>query len=123
MNIKLNGSVFFGGEEIYFEDFEISVDEDLDIPFDDIDEDDYTEDCDLECDGNCYDCEYGDETDDDDDDDVEFDLMEDERFEDYPERYIELLSDFVKSAYDTDFCPYCLASLFDDFLEIYLEGR
>ena len=122
MNITINGDVYITN---YGQTLDELVGEDVNIPFDDFNDDD--EDCDDDCDGNCYDCEYGDEDDDDEDDEeddkIEFDLMEDERFEDYPERYIELLSDFVKSTYDTDFCPYCLASLFDDFLEIYLEGR
>lgn len=100
MNIKLNGSVFFGGEEIYFEDFEISVDEDLDIPFDDIDEDDYTEDCDLECDGNCYDCEYGDETDDDEDLNPLEKLIEE---------YTEILSDECV-------CTDCIKSILQNFV-------
>ena len=117
MNITINGDVFFGGEEIYFEDFEVSVDEDLDTPFDDIDEEDYTEDCALDCEGNCYDCEYGDE-DDEDDDDVEFDLTEDERFEDYSEEYIDLLSKTVKKIYGACGCPACISEILNEFLEI-----
>ncbi|MDD2496334.1 MAG: hypothetical protein PHE29_14240 [Tissierellia bacterium] len=120
MNITINGDVFFGGEEIYFEDFEVAVDEDLDIPFDDLDEEDYTEDCDLECDGNCYDCEYGDE-DDEDDDDVEFDLIEDERFDDYSKEYRGLLTKFVNRIYGADGCPFCLAEVLNEFLDNYLE--
>lgn len=101
MNIKLNGSVFFGGEEIYFEDFEISVDEDLDIPFDDIDEDDYTEDCDLECDGNCYDCEYGDETDDDDD---SLNPLE------------KLIEEYAEFLVDENLCIDCVKNVLENFV-------
>lgn len=69
MNIILNGSVFVKGEEVYFEDFEIEVE---DLLFDDFeDEEDY-------CEG-CYCCE---------DEDEFLDPLE-ERIEEYT----ELLSD------------------------------
>ena len=49
MNITLNGSIFVGGEEVYFEDFEVEISGNLDLPFDDFDDEDY-------CDGDCEDC-------------------------------------------------------------------
>ena len=49
-----------------------------------------------------------------DDVEIEFDLRDDDRFADYPDEYIELLSSFVEEAYKIE-CPHCLASLFDLF--------
>lgn len=105
MNIKLNGSVFVAGEEIYFEDFEVAVDEDLPVyqfeeDDDDIDEDDYTEDCDLECDGNCYDCEYGDEDDEDDD----LNPLE------------KLIEEYVEFLVDEHLCIDCVKNVLENFV-------
>lgn len=73
----------------------------------------------LDCDGNCELCDSCEE-DEYDDVEIEFDLRDDDRFADYPDEYIELLSSFVEEAYKIE-CPHCLASLFDLFLEIHLE--
>lgn len=101
--ITINGDVYVTnyGQPIN----EIVGDE---LPFDD---------CGLDYDLDCELCDLDEE----DEVEIEFDLRDDERFEDYTDEYVELLSDFVKEAYKTDFCPHCLASLFDLFLEIYLD--
>ena len=133
MNIKLNGYMCVNNDEYYFEDLEIKVDEDIDIPFDDIDdfgisgfdkiyddEDDYTEACDSDWDGNCYDCEYGDE-DDDDDDEIDFDLDNDERFDDYSRKYKMFLSEYINRIYSSCGCPYCVCEILDEFRDNVLE--
>ena len=110
MNITLNGSIFIGGEEVYFEDFDVEVNKDLDLPFDYLtdEEEDY-------CDGDCEDCEFCD--DDEDDLEVEFDLDDDERFDNYTDVYKNFLSEYVRKIYGTDFCPYCIAEVLNLFFE------
>ena len=64
MKIILNGSVFVGDEDMYFEDFEIEIEEELD-EFDDFD-----------CDFDCENCDiYEDEDDEDDEDDDDYNII------------------------------------------------
>lgn len=94
MNITLNGSVFIGGEEIYFEDFTIESEEELDLPFDFLtdDEEDY-------CHGYCEDCDFC-------DDEEEFLL---DPLEKLVEEYTELLSDEC-------ICPDCISGILTSFV-------
>lgn len=106
--IKLNGLVIVNNDEMYFQDFTIETDEELDLPFDyltDEEEDYYDCDCD-DCD--CYD---------DDEDEIEFDLDDDERFDNYTDDFKSFLSKYVRKVYDTDFCPYCIADIFSSFYD------
>lgn len=105
--IRLNGSVFIDGEEIHFEDFEIEIDDDLEIPFDDF----YDDDEDEYCHGYCEDCEDEDEF------EIEFDLDDNENFDEYTDTYKETLTRYVHKVYESDLCPHCLAKLFDEFVD------
>ena len=81
----------------------------MDLPFDDYDED-Y---CDIvEHIGDCEDCGLCDC-----EDEVEFDLDDDERFKFYTDEYKEFLSKYANKIYNTDGCPYCIATVFDEFYE------
>lgn len=116
MKLTLNGSIFLSGEEIYFEDLEVEIEEEL--PFTDID--DYYEENDVEdylydeCE-DCNECEGCKEQ------TIEFDLTTDERFVEYHPKYIEFLTAVVKSIYDTDFCPYCVADVIDNAIDDFGE--
>lgn len=55
MNIRLNGLVTINNEELFFEDFDIEISEDLDIPFDFLIDDEEEYDCDIE--GYIEDCD------------------------------------------------------------------
>lgn len=120
MNIRLNGSVWVDDTEILFDNLEIEVDEDLELPFDELDEDDfeefdfYEDDDEDYCDGNC---EYCNDCDSEDDLEVEFDLDDDERFDNYTDDYKNFLSEYVRKIYGTDFCPYCIAEVLNLFFE------
>lgn len=109
MNITLNGSIFIDSKEVYFEDFDVEINEDLDLPFDFLtdDEEDY-------CVGDCEDCEF---CENEDEDKIEFDLDDDERFDSYSQDYKYFLSEHVRKIYDTDFCPHCIAEILDVFYE------
>lgn len=108
--IRLNGSIFIDGVEIYLEDFEIEIDEDLETPFDDFDDDDEDE----YCHGYCEDC---DECEDEDEFEIEFDLDDNENFDEYTDGYKDTLAKYVRKVYETDLCPHCLARLFDEFMD------
>lgn len=105
MNITLNGSIFINGEEIYFEDFDIAIDEDLDLPFDDFDCDieEYIEDCEDcgFCDFDCEDCE-------DDDEEGEF-----REFHNDLDDLLEIYTDIITEAH---ICPECITETLLDFL-------
>ena len=47
----------------FFDNLEIKIDEDIKVPFDDFDDDDFDEDEGYheDCYENCYDCEFGDD--------------------------------------------------------------
>lgn len=124
MIIRLNGGISINGsDDIYFDNLEIEIDEDIEVPFDDIDED-YSEECAEDCDGNCYDCEYGDddlEDDEEDDSIVEFDLDIDERFDDYSGKYKQFLSEYINKIYSSCGCPYCICEILDEFYGKALE--
>lgn len=96
--IRLNGSIFIDGQELYFEDFEIEVDENLDIPFDDFDED-----CDCDC-GDCY-----------------FDELEDDAQEDFNESLDELLDVYSEALSESCICPECIREALVDFLNSFAE--
>ncbi len=116
MKVTLNGSLFIADEEIYFEDLEVKIDEEL--PFADVD--DYYDENDVEdylydeCE-DCNDCMGSSEQ------VVEFDLTTDERFAEYHPKYIEFLTSVVKSIHDTDFCPYCVADIIDTAIDEFGE--
>ncbi len=95
MNIILNGSIFIKGEEVYFEDFEIEVEEDL--MFDDFEDELDFDDGDY-CDGDCrycYCCEDEDE------------FLN--PLEELIEEYTELLSDEC-------ICPDCIREILTSFV-------
>lgn len=96
MKITLNGSVFLNGsEEVYFEDFEINLDEEL--PFDDVDE--YCE----ECDGDCENCEYN-------EDDDYIDENGDNPLNKLIDKYVEILADGCT-------CKDCLTEILSGFVD------
>ena len=95
--IRLNGSLFIDGKEIYFEDFEIEIDEDLDIPFDDFDDD--------------YDCE-----------DFYFDDFEEDAEQDeFNESLGELLDVYSEALSESCICPECIREALVDFLNSFME--
>ncbi|MGJ0846621.1 hypothetical protein ACR77J_08025 [Tissierella praeacuta] len=92
MNIILNGSVFVKGQEVYFEDFEIKVEEDLSFDDfeDDFDDEDYCdEDCEC-CDG----CE---------DEDELLNPLE------------ELIEEYTELLLDECICPDCIRGILTNF--------
>ena len=95
MKITLNGSVFLsGGEEVYFEDLEVEIDEEL--PFDDID--DYYEENALD-----YNKEfYGDDEDIDENGDNPLNKLVD--------KYVEILEGGCT-------CKDCLTAILSGFVE------
>lgn len=96
--IRLNGSIFIAGEEVYFEDFEIEIDEDLDIPFDDFDEDYDYDDCE-----DCY-----------------FDELENDDQDQFNENLEELL-DVYSEAIGELCCNECIRDALVDFLKSFME--
>lgn len=135
MIIRLNGGLSLNGGEndYYFDDLEIEFEDNVEVPFDDLEfDEDYSEECDDDCDGYCYDCEYGD---DEEEDGIDFDLTEDEseimdydlfsdeRFEIYRNTlYGSLLTDFVRDIRSTDGCPFCVAEIFDIYHDLIVDS-
>lgn len=97
--IKLNGYVCIDGKDMYFEDFEIEIEEELELPFDFLidDEDDY-------CEGDCDDCEFFDEDEDELDDNVDALL----------EMYVDVLDDSCG-------CPECTKEILLDFIKDFVD--
>lgn len=127
MLIKLNGFMALNGEELFFDNLKIEIDDDIEVPFDDIDED-FTEECDPECNENCYSCEYSD----DEDDELDCENNYSEECEDcgfcdiddkyYVEDYNDLLNKYVdrlKYAYCK--CDECVKNILDEFIEEFTE--
>lgn len=90
--IRLNGVVFVEGKEIYFEDFEIEIDENLKIPFDDCD---------------CEDCEFCD--------------YEDDEQEQFNENLDTLLDVYTEALCESCICPECIRETLVDFLNSFVE--
>lgn len=97
--IRLNGVVFVEGKEIYLEDFEIEIDENLKIPFDDFDEG---------CDYDCEDCYF---------DELEEDFEQDE----FNESLDELLDVYSEALSESCICPECIREALVDFLNSFVE--
>lgn len=110
MRIKLNGYASILGEHAYFEDFEIEIDKDLDLPFDDYDcdIDEYIEDCEDcgFCDFDCEDCE-------DDDEEGEF--------REFHNDLGELLGIYTDIITEAHMCPECITEILMDFLSDVLD--
>lgn len=105
--IILNGGMTVDGKEIYFEDLMIESENEVDVPFDFLsdDEDDY-------CDGDCDECDCFDDDDEEEEDDELFN---------FTDSLDMLLDDYTELFMESCLCPECTKDLLLEFLGEFVD--
>lgn len=104
--IRLNGSIWVDDVELLFDNLEVEIDEDLELPFDELDEDDFDFDFDDEedyCDEDCETCK------------LDEDISIDELVDVLTDTYVEILNE----GYLCDECTkQTLTYMIHDFVDL-----
>lgn len=107
--IRLNGFVNVDGKDMFFEDFEIEIDEDLDLPFDYLTDDEEDSYCNV-CNDDCEDCELYENDDKDNNDETDIDEL------------VDALTDvYAEELSDSCLCPECVKDLLVEFIRDFID--